>query len=63
MLQRRHFRNIARCFHRNYMVTLEQRWLVMSQRHCEDVGECTGKVFKVCFNASCGNPRQRNKII
>ena len=36
-LQRRRFCNVARHFHRNYMVTSEQRWIATSQQRCNDV--------------------------
>ena len=37
MLQRRRFCNVVQRFHRNYMAASEQRWIVTSQQHCNDV--------------------------
>ena len=42
MLQQRRFCNVVQRFHRNYMTTSERRYVVTSQKRCNDVFGSTG---------------------
>ena len=48
-LQRRHFCNVIRRFHRNYMATSERRRIATSQQRCNNVIVPARKVLELPY--------------